>query len=220
MDFQNQKPMLETYKKYSNLLSESGNKNQEIYQDYAKVFDEMMDTGYRTPEILSKQSMKHLNSNSEETVLLDVASGTGRFGQAIKALGYKGVIDGVEASSEMIKECTKKKIYRNVELHFLSTEYPMPFHDNAYDIVVCAGAVILGHVPYQCLEDMIRVLRPGGIMLFNVAQLECDKDNIAVTSAQKFMDKMVLENRCKLLEEISEPSYRGEEMAFYYCYKK
>ena len=220
MNFQDKELMFETYQRYVKLLSESETQNQEIYQDYAKVFDNMMDTGYRTPEILSKMCAKHMNINSTEALLLDVASGTGRLGQELKTLGYEGIIDGIEASSEMIKECMKKMIYRDVKQHFLSEKYPMPYPDNTYDIVVCAGAVILGHVPPQCLDDMIRILKPGGILLFNITQLDCDKDNLVASSTQKLMNRMVLENRCKLIEEISEPSYQEDEIAFYYCYNK
>ena len=214
--------ILEACNLFISRLSDSAKENQENYQSYAELYDKMMDLGYRSPDILSKMCMKHLSRNSAETVFLDVASGTGRMGQVLKSCGYKGIIDGIEASSEMIEESMKKdKVYREVKMQFLSENQPMPYPENSYDAVVCAGALCVGHIPHQCIEDMIRVLTPGGILLFNVSRLECDKDNSAVTAVQEFMKKMVSENRCQILEEICEPAwYQTDEKAYYYCFKK
>ena len=221
MDSKNLKSVIETYEEFHNLLGNATKETYAVYQNIARSYDDIMDHRYRSPEILSKLCVKYLANNSVETVLLDVASGTGRTGHALRASGYKGIIDGIEASSKMIEECMKKKkIYRKVKEHYLTKNHPMPFSDNTYDVVVCAGALLLGHVPHQCLQDMIRVLRPGGILLFNVSRLDCDIANIAILAVQTFMKQMVLENRCNLIEEILEPSYEGAEIAYYYCYRK
>ena len=224
MDCQDQDSAVETCRQFVGLFNDSGKQNQKNYQNYAKLYDKMMDTGYRTPEILSKMCMKHLKTNSADTVLLDVASGTGRIGHRLKSFGYEGVIDGIEASSEMIKE-SKNEFYRDLKEHFLSEDQPMPYPDNTYDAVVCAGALCLGHIQHQCLDDMIRVLKPGGILLFNVAKLEYDKDDIAIPAVQELMNKMVSDNRCKLIEKVSEQSYQNlqfqmADKALFYCYQK
>jgi len=225
MDGDDRVAVVEECRQFVNLFNDSAMENQENYQNFAEVYDRMMDTGYKTPEILSRMCMEQLNNNSSQIALLDIASGTGRLAHALRTLGYKGIIDGIEASSKMIEECIKKNnIYREVKEHFLSEDQPMPYSDDTYDIVICAGALCMGHIPYQCIRDMIRVLKPGGIFLFNVSRLVFDKNNVAIPAIQEFMNQMMSENRCKLVQESSElayenPLYKMAEKSFFYCYQ-
>jgi len=224
----NKVSVIEECKKFISTLSESGKENQEQYDNYAELYDKMMDMGYKTPEILAEMCMKHLNKNLSETVLLDVASGTGLMAQTLKTFGYKGSIDGIEANAKMIEECMKKnKIYREIKQHYLSEDQPMPYSDDTYDIVICAGALCMGHIPPECIRDMIRVLKSEGILLFNVANLECDKKNVTNQAVKELMNQMALENRCKLVEEVSKVGFENPqqkvqfaEKTFYYCFRK
>jgi len=212
-------------RKFLSSLNDSREKTQELYQNYAEIYDKMMDAGYKTPDVLGRMCMNHLKSNSSKTLLLDIASGTGLMAQALKRWGFKGVIDGIEANSKMIEECIKKDIlYRDIKEHFLSEDHPMPYSDNTYDVIICASALSLGHIPHQCIQDMIRILKPEGLLLFNVTRNITDYDNIAVSAVEDFMKRMMSENRCKLIQKVAETSFENTHFCmpkpFFHCYMK
>jgi len=201
MDRQDNILMTEECRKFLSIFNDSRKEAQEHYKNYAELYDKMMDTGYKSPDVLGKMCMQFLKNNSSKTQLLDIASGTGLMAQALKRWGYKGVIDGIEANPKMIEECMKKDIhYRDIKEHFLSEDQPMPYSDNTYDVIICASALSLGH-------------------------LITDKDNTAKSTAEEFMNRMVFESRCKLVQKVTEPAYENPrfqlpEKSTFYCYMK
>jgi ubiquinone/menaquinone biosynthesis C-methylase UbiE len=44
--------------------------------------------------------------------------------------------------------------------------YELPFEDNSYDIVTGWGLILYLSDPLKAIKEMLRVLKPGGIMAF------------------------------------------------------
>jgi ubiquinone/menaquinone biosynthesis C-methylase UbiE len=98
--------------------------------------------------------------------VLDVGCGTGSLALAAKALvGADGVVQGIDASSEMIERARNKARARGVSAEFVvASVEALPFPDCGLDVVF--STLMMHHLPRPvrrlCAEEMARVLRPGG----------------------------------------------------------
>ncbi len=92
--------------------------------------------------------------------MLDVACGTGAFLQAVTAAHPKVRLAGVDISPEMLA-VARQRLPAGVELQVASAD-ALPFRDDSFDIVVTTSAYHFFRVPNEVLNEMRRVLRPGG----------------------------------------------------------
>jgi ubiquinone/menaquinone biosynthesis C-methylase UbiE len=94
--------------------------------------------------------------------ILDVACGTGRALRAMSTAANAGRLAGVDMSDKMIEEAKDKaRDIPNLEYHVASAEL-LPFTDGTFDHVTVMNA--FHHFPNQkkALQEIVRVLRPGG----------------------------------------------------------
>lgn len=106
-----------------------------------------------------------------ESELLDVGCASGH--QVFKAAGICKRVVGIDVGDEFIKtakEVAQKNNVKNVE--FLLTEgNTIPFPDNSFDRMICSE--VLEHVIEVdiFLDELLRVLKPGAVMIFTVPNL-------------------------------------------------
>ena len=102
--------------------------------------------------------------------ILDLGCGSGNVTKDIARL-TKGKVIGIDGSDSMIKVARDVlKDYKNVELCVGGAEYT-PFDDNIFDIVTCNLLLMWANNPQQVVNEMARVVKPGGRVL---ASLEPD----------------------------------------------
>lgn len=100
--------------------------------------------------------------------VLDAGCGTGYFARLIaRAVGPSGVAVGIDPSESMIEYARRKTgCMRNCQFQVAAAE-ALPFPGERFDVV--ASSLVLHHLPEElrlrALEDMRRVLRPGGRLL-------------------------------------------------------
>jgi SAM-dependent methyltransferase len=97
--------------------------------------------------------------------VLDIACGPGNFSRAFaSAVGDKGLVVGIDASTTML-ERGAADLHRsgigNLALVRGDAE-DLPFVDDSFDAVCCFAALHLFADPYAGLDEMTRVLVPGG----------------------------------------------------------
>ena len=97
--------------------------------------------------------------------ILDAGCGTGLVGEALAILGYTNIV-GIDISPAMIKHAENLQVYDRLYEHDLGR--PIPESDNSLAAVTCFGSLGPGHAPPECLNEFIRVTRPGGFVIFNV----------------------------------------------------
>lgn len=92
--------------------------------------------------------------------LLDVGCGTGYYLAWARARGF--AVTGLDGSADMLERAAR--LNPGVELKKADVE-SLPFEDASFDAVVCIE--VLRYLPdsRRCVEEMLRVLRPGGICL-------------------------------------------------------
>ncbi|MFL5574397.1 MAG: class I SAM-dependent methyltransferase [Gemmatimonadaceae bacterium] len=101
--------------------------------------------------------------------VLDVGCGTGTLAIAAKRrVGSGGVVQGIDASPEMIARARRKAAKAGVDVIFeTGVAESLPFPDARFDVVL--STLMLHHLPrparQQCVREVRRVLRPGGRLL-------------------------------------------------------
>jgi ubiquinone/menaquinone biosynthesis C-methylase UbiE len=101
--------------------------------------------------------------------VLDVGCGTGSLALAAKAIvGDSGAVNGIDASVEMIERARDKARARLIRAEFeIATVESLPFPDCSFDAAF--STLMMHHLPRPvrrlCVQEMARVLRPGGRVL-------------------------------------------------------
>ena len=98
------------------------------------------------------------------TLTLDVATGTGRLPLALlKIPFYEGTVIGVDYSRKMLREAVRKCADYPERVAFLHhPAVPLPFANASFDAVTCLEALEFLPDRHAALQEMVRVLRPGG----------------------------------------------------------
>lgn len=94
--------------------------------------------------------------------VLDVACGTGaftrRFGEAV---GPEGLAVGLDASATMLERAAAGSHGENVA-YLRGDATALPFRKGTFDAVCCFAALYLIEDPLSAIDEMVRVLVPGG----------------------------------------------------------
>lgn len=100
-------------------------------------------------------------------LVLDVATGTGRLPRALlRQPAFQGRIIGVDLSRGMLREAVSRTAQFADRLTFIwQGASHLPFEDNTFDAVTCLEALEFMPDPRQVMQELVRVLRPGGVLL-------------------------------------------------------
>ncbi|WP_181174363.1 MULTISPECIES: class I SAM-dependent methyltransferase [unclassified Mesorhizobium] len=135
-----------------------------LYDRWSQTYDsDMSAAGYRHPTICLALLARHLPRGSAP--LLDAGAGTGLIGEWLDIAGYPEV-EALDISQGMLDQAERKGVYS--ALHCLALGGPLPFADNAYAGVISAGVFTSGHVGAEGLDELIRICRPGGVIVLTV----------------------------------------------------
>jgi SAM-dependent methyltransferase len=102
---------------------------------------------------------------SHGDTVLDLACGPGNFSREFaRAVSDRGLVVGVDASRTMLERAVRdleESGLRNLALIRASGE-ELPFRDDGCDAVCCFAALHLFADPFRALDELTRVLSPGG----------------------------------------------------------
>jgi predicted TPR repeat methyltransferase len=135
-----------------------------LYDGWAGSYDaEMAAAGYRHPTICLALLARHLPRGAAP--LLDAGAGTGLIGEWLGIMGYPHV-EALDISEGMLAEARRKGAYR--AFHCLALGAPLSFADGHFVGIVSAGVFTTGHVGVEGLDELIRITRPGGVVVLTV----------------------------------------------------
>jgi predicted TPR repeat methyltransferase len=135
-----------------------------LYDGWAGTYDaEMAAAGYRHPTICLALLARHLPRGAAP--LLDAGAGTGLIGEWLGIMGYPHV-EALDISEGMLAEARRKGAYS--AFHCLALGAPLPFADSHFAGIVSAGVFTTGHVGVEGLDELIRITRPGGVVVLTV----------------------------------------------------
>lgn len=149
--------------KLKSLLHGIGNQNvtEKYYDDWATNYDNTLKKWkYKAP---IKASNVLVNLKKKFDIALDLACGTGMFGEEIKKQFKNITIDGCDISADSLKIAKKKQIYR--KLFKNSFEKKMNF-SKQYDVVSMIGSMTYCKKPKLLFSLVNKYLKKKGIFIF------------------------------------------------------
>ena len=99
--------------------------------------------------------------------VLDVATGTGRLPRALlRQRAFDGRVVGLDLSRRMLSHAVRTTSQFSDRLTYIWQDARcLPFDDNVFDAVTCLEALEFTPRPVEVLGELVRVLRPGGVLL-------------------------------------------------------
>lgn len=143
-----------------------------LYDIYATRYDGIKEFDDKADFLLLSEPLLYRIRPHNDPMILDVATGTGRLPIIMtRNASFEGHIVGLDLSHKMLDIAQKKVNALHFEdfitlLH--DNAQDMPFADNSFDLVTCLEALEFMPDPQVTLKEMIRVLRPGGLLLTTI----------------------------------------------------
>lgn len=134
------------------------------YDAWAEGYDaEMAAAGYRHPTIGLALLARHLPKGAAP--ILDAGVGTGLAGAWFSILGWPEVW-GVDISEGMLAVAARKGAYARLSRAVLGER--LDFADGQFAAVISTGVFTTGHVGAEALPELLRITRPGGVIVLTV----------------------------------------------------
>lgn len=151
-------------------VERTADETRQHYDDWAETYDEeLTENAYATPA-RSLAALQPLMSNRDAEIL-DVGCGTGLFGRQLSNDGYS-TIDGCDFSTGMLDRAEQTGLYR--QLFQANLNQPPLMVDgkelasDSYDAAGVVGVFSFGHVEAMAVDEIIRVVRPGGVIVIGL----------------------------------------------------
>ncbi len=138
-----------------------------LYDRWARKYDRSKgESQKQDAEVLARPALEALR-NVPAPFILDLATGTGRMPLALlKETTFNGHIVAVDVSQGMLEQASQKLEQSQGRFTLLRLiDFPLPFPDNSFDMVSCMEALEVMPEMDRPLEELFRVLRPGGFFL-------------------------------------------------------
>ena len=137
---------------------------EERYNQWAKRYEDDLDRdfGWLGPAMALEACKQYVPADSR---FLDAGAGTGLVGKMLADAGYRQ-LTAIDMSPGMLEVARLKAVYQ--DLHRMVLGEKLDFPDDSFDAVVSIGVLTLGHAPARSLDELVRVTRPGGFVIFTL----------------------------------------------------
>jgi len=151
-------------------IAKNPQETAEVYDDWADEYEQhMKNVGYTHPAVVAGMVSRHVGPTDEK--VLDAGAGTGVLGEILSALGFSSIY-GLDASEGMLKTAELKNKYVELTHQFLGQA--LTYDDDSFALVASSGVFTQGHAPLDGLDELVRVTRPGGFLVFSIARTYLD----------------------------------------------
>lgn len=159
---------------------------QRLYRTWAATYDEdhaaIGFVGHETAAAL----LAKYTPFAEVAQVLDAGCGTGAAGQALQVRGFRS-LTGVDFSAAMLQEAERKHCY--VRLQQADLGLPLDaFPCNHFDAAILVGVFSYGQAPAHALDEIVRVVKPGGVVVFTMRVDFFEQDAMGVRSRMEELD--------------------------------
>ncbi|MEV6637978.1 class I SAM-dependent methyltransferase [Actinoplanes sp. NPDC051470] len=129
-----------------------------------------------------RRSASKLSAEAPGATVLEVAPGPGYHAVELARLGHP--VTGLDISHTMVEIARETAVRAGVDVDFRPGDATaMPFGDGSFDLVVCQAAFKNFLDPTAALNEMRRVLRPGGLAVIQDLNSEATRADIAAEVA-------------------------------------
>ena len=130
--------------------------------------------------------------------VFDAGCGTGLVGENLISSIESDLVDiyGGDLSPDMLEVARSKNIY--ADLRIINLKEHLPYEAGSFDSIICVGVFIQGHCGPDCLPNLIRVLKKGGIVIATVRKLFFE-------STKQDWEKQIQDCHCTVEEQVEMP---------------
>ncbi len=144
--------------------AESNEDLKRKYDTWAANYDRDVESvRYSLPALAAGLFGRYVAPDAGE--VLDAGCGTGLLGDPLHLLGYHA-LTGIDLSLEMLAQAEAREVYS--ELRAMDLGARLAFPDDRFAASTALGVLTPGHAPPTALDEMLRVTRPGGHLIFTV----------------------------------------------------
>ena len=134
------------------------------YDDWASDYDaDMQSTGYIHPAIIVGLVSRYVKDPASG--ILDAGVGTGTIGELLSILGYRNLF-GIDMSEGMLAKARARNVYADLRHGILGEA--LDLKTASIDCIVSTGTFTTGHAPASAFDELVRVTKPGGFLIFTV----------------------------------------------------
>jgi SAM-dependent methyltransferase len=145
------------------------------YDDWSATYDaDLQHVGYLHLPVIAGMVARHVQDYSAS--ILDAGVGTGGLGEVLAILGYRGLV-GLDMSEGMLAVARARKCYADLKQGVLGEA--LDFADGQFDAIVSSGTFTQGHAPATAFDELARILKPGGVLIFTVSTVVWEPEGFA-----------------------------------------
>ena len=149
------------------------------YEHWAETYDrDNLAQGFRLPVQAAAFVARYVAP--EDGPILDAGAGTGLLGEALAVLGHDD-LTGIDLSPAMLARAAERGCYRRLAETALGE--PLDFPDGAFRAVVASGVFNQAHGPADAFDELVRITRPGGHLIFSVRDDTLESEGFAAKFA-------------------------------------
>ena len=193
----------------------------QYYDQWSHTYDQdVFNEQYRGPryivDYLASLSSNHdlsVDTGDQTVEILDAGCGTGLVGIALREKGYRH-IDGFDLSDTMVAKARQTRAYRSLIGRCNMLQKIPSYSDNEYYITFCCGVFTTGHIPPIALKELIRITKPGGVVLVSTRVSYYETTDFKMT-----YEWLAQEGEIKLIDSVMDGPYLAEEGAHYWAFK-
>ncbi|MEA5552050.1 class I SAM-dependent methyltransferase [Anabaena cylindrica UHCC 0172] len=200
-------------------LSYNPTKIQQYYDKWSRRYNIDVSTeNYSGPEFIADYVTKilkynfNIDSSQQDLKILDAGCGTGLVGIALQQKGFAN-IDGFDLSPDMVEVAKNTHAYKSLQKGCNMNSRIETYQDNQYEIIVCCGVFTLGHVHSTALEELIRITKPGGLLIISTRKSYYDSSDFQAVS-----NRLQSKGQVKLIDSMMDAPYIAEEGAHYWAF--
>jgi len=170
-------------------VSDAVKNDLRIYDDHAGEWWDGSVRWLRTLHNLVPARMRYFDQFVEDwqdRSVLDAGCGGGFMAEALAKRGAR--VTGVDPAADAISAARSHALSEGLEIDYqVGTVEALPFADNSFDHVVCVD--VLEHVEDvpRAIDEIARVLKPGGMFFFDTINRNSVASFLAVTCAERLV---------------------------------
>jgi SAM-dependent methyltransferase len=143
-----------------------------VYHQWADEYDAAMAaTGYLHWAVISSLVTRHVPR--ADAAILDAGAGTGFAGTLLSLLGYNN-LHALDMSEAMLAKAAARKCYSSLKSGVLGES--LDYVDSSFDAIISTGTFTTGHAPATAFDELVRILEPGGMMMFTCGALAWEEN--------------------------------------------
>ncbi len=138
-----------------------------LYDRSAHAYDEIKEFDDKSDDRSLGEPLAAQLAGNGDAWLLDVGTGTARLPLSLfRHLDFKGRVVGLDASRDMLEVAAAKTVFFAESLYLVQNDVSvLPIASGSCDAVTGIEVLEFLPNPKQALKEMVRVLRPGGVLV-------------------------------------------------------